>query len=904
MRIASMAAAAALAWAGCAACVLAQERADMEIAVERPVVVEGDTIFGGVRTTLPVPEVLVTWSDPFGAVWFSTRVTPRGAELALFSFQALGCITPVGFIEASTASNMTAAPLTVFPKTDRSWDGFLLIADRPPAASGRAAMACRRLGVTAAITSGHLEALIACRTGLRPMASGMISGGVLSLAAGTVAASVAQYEKTGATKVLERTPSLADRGEIARVAGELSPQVALARKLAPLCYVVADSPSVARGTVPVDYSFSPADLQGFSEYLQRRLQDAQSIPDHWKTATALTDVGALRPRTARETKSEIQKNPGALVDIAPWALHREYMDLSLSLALRDLSNAAFSAARSGSPDNFNWSMTVPITAVSGLSAPSAYGGYDYETLPASADVLMLSADAPQWSWQLVRDLARNGKVFVRIDSNSKDAAAAVWRAVEIGAAGVVIDNFDGLAKEAFGPPAEKTAAPAAGAAPGAAAGELAAALAEVSRGLADAAAAGDNDASVALVYSSAAVRAGWMVDYLAGEGLAPANPQAGTSALAAWPEILSDLGVDFEWISLADIRQGLLSQVRYTAVILPEIWCVDAAAGEALSAYVTLGGTLIADNAAGMLDGEYSARRFNPVDEFFGIRRTPLSGERAKTLAPGAACDPKKPPVADEALVISARTAAASTGRITDKAAASRTLARTVILNPKDKGGTVYLNLLAGTYLTGGSDSKAEARAAVAKALAAGLVGTSTFVLQNNRPVAARVSTRILGSTRMIFIQPEQGYSKSIPFEIRLPVAGNFYNLRPPKTEGEYFGNRSTIFLPPPASGPVVLSLEPVPFDGMPVDLEYSADAILVKATLDAPREVRNRLFRIEVYSPSGEHMYQFDRTVKAEKGIFSGAVDLPENAPRGPWRVLVRDLASGMASWADVDVN
>jgi len=897
----------------------------LTVTLDSPVVMEGQTVNGVVTGSLAGEAVAVRWTNGFGDVLFSTTVTAGGFEPAQIAFVAVGAVTTSTTVEAETAAASGLANLTVIPRQDFLWNGFVIVADKAPLALSRNALTARLFGVQAALAAGTSGCIGAGRAGLRAIADGLASSGTLDLPADAVAAVAQDYERTGNLSLLNRLPSLSDAMEIARLTSEVSRQAADVRRALPLAYVVADDPSVTSANMVLDYSFTPDDLAGFRSFLSRRIASPESLVRHF--GPVARDVATAVPKTARALKAEALAAPDDPLDVAAWALHREYMDAALADDVRGLSRAAAAAAISPGADNVNWSVLVPVTAFTGGLAPSAYGGFNWALLSTVSDVVVMSPDAPSWALPLVRDFESRGKVFARVDAG-KNPAAGIWRAVSDGMAGIVIDNYDGLSKKllaraaaaarpSFSPPSPPGAPPGPARVllpPPPAVDPAVEALEAISRGQADLLSQARRTASVAILYSPASIRAGWMIDYLASEGLAPAPPDAGARALYAWSQLLGALGIDFIWISADDVLAGTLLQRQVTTLVMPEIWCVDSELADALAAYAGAGGTIIADNGAGLLDGEYAAYSVSPLNRLFGIRRQPLTAARAKLLAPGAKREAGLS-LADAALV-----AVPVPG--------SRSFAaNTAVATPIGKGGAVYLNRFVESYLASDEAARSALVADVRKALAAARAEPAVRVFLNKRPVEARVSAYRYGDADVFVIEPRpEALAAAAPaspstasdlavarppvapaapqLELRFNRYGFFYDLRAARLEGRPLGNAAVLTLQPPSSGPFILSRSEYELTGLAIRLDAARGTIYVTGQVQANNPLGSRLLRMEMYEPSGSRAPQFDRTAVAERGTFSAAVPLPVNAAPGVWRVLLRDLETGMASWADVAVQ
>jgi len=871
-----------LVWAAPAAAL----EGSLGLELETPVIMEGQNVTGAVRSSLQVDSIRISWINGFGETIFATVVNVSGGAPARFTFRVRDPATAVNFVSAAGRAGSASAVFTVFSERDDFWRGFVVVADAPPE-SGRAAVPFNLpLGLRAALCRGARECVLAGSGGLRPMPQGLVSPGVLELSEEAVEAARRRFAREGSTAALEREASLSDTAEITRLAGEAARQAARLRTFAPAGYVAVDGASVARGDAVLDLSFAEADLAGFRRFVSARFSGLSEISMHW--GRDIGSLDALEPETGRDVKAAVRESPEKLLDIAPWALHREYMDGRIAAAIMDVERAIAQAAASPGAGAINWNLIESPTGFAGARAPCAYGGADWTFLSGISDFVIMDTQAPRWSWRLARDIDSTARVLARIDAASPDAGEAAWRAVADGMAGVVLDNYsDYLAQSAE----SILAAQAAGRA--AAADALAEAL---SAGAlpAQVTALSNRTARVALVYSPASLRAAWMMRYLAC-GDEPPQAKASAEALEAWDAILSDLGVDFQWVSIREVEIGALPESGFTAVVLPECWCLSPRAVAALAAWCERGGTLIADHAAGLMNGDYRAYETSPADGLFGIKRRALRNRAAIFAFAAQAGDEGGPRLGDAGIEIAAGARAAET----DGAA-------TEITRPLGRGGTVYLNLVLSGYKTAPAATKAMLAAVARRALETAGYTRPLRVLQAGEEVAARVSGYSFGATRIFVIEvPETpGAREEAPLEVVFPGAGYVYDLRSGEGAGRAFGAVDRVSLPRPPAGPLVLAVTFQSITGLPMEVEFDGRSFYVRATLMGGEALGTRLFRVVFYTPSGRRAWQLSRTVSAENATALVSVNLPIDAPRGTWRVLVKDLATGMAAWRDVIVG
>jgi hypothetical protein len=844
-----------------------------QVELESPVVLEGENVAGFVSNVLAGQQVGLNWVDPFGDVFYSTVLAPGATGPAGFAFRAVGAPFPITRIEAQGVRLRSSMSLTVMPREDAARYAFFAAVDAVGEASPARAMALRRAGITAAVVEGYQGAFAAGDAGLRPLVWGLTSAGMLSLDEKAFREAGNRYETAGDAAALVREPSLSNEEEFTRLLTEVSRQAERVRTLAPAALIVAAGASTGWKTEPLDLSFAEEDLAAFGRYLAAR------APDLAPSARPGVQQARTMPLTAREMKARILAAPEAPVSLAAWALHREFMDVTLAQTISDLARAAVSSAKQPGPSAVNWSLYRPVTGVSGAQAPAAYGGYDWTLFARDLDLAILSREAPEWSWALARDVFSGGRTAVAIDAKSARAGALVWRAMCEGLAGIALENAADVV-----PPqaAARERSVAGGQAAPAQHDELHSALDAAQTGVADLVANLRKDATAVIIYSPKSVRAGWMLEYLASEGLADAPADAGTRGCAAWSRILDDLGIDYRWLAIEDVAAGALERLLPRVVVLPEVWCVSPEAAQALVEYANAGGLVIADTAAALLDGDYAAYRRPQLDALLGARQPALIGGRAALVAAGPRALEGQP------------------------AAPALSVAIPPVVQ-SGRGGALYLNRSVAGYAGPSDKASGDLLASLERVLADAGIVPKAIIYLDGKPVHAAVTSFASDRTQVLFIRPAEGAlpeGEGSTVEVRLRDEGAAYNLLSAAPAGQSLGAAGRFEIEVTGRAPIVLSRTTAPLTGILFEPTVGEGAFFVNVQLQAEAPLGDRLVKVEFYAPDGLRAAQFDQIALARGGAWLGTVLMPANAPRGVWRVVCRDIETGMTAWRDIEAR
>jgi hypothetical protein len=861
----------------------------VSIQLDSGVISEGGAVAGTVASSAAADSLRVTWYDAYGDVMATTTVQVGAASTARFAFTARKSPTAISIVEAVGKAGSARAVFTMLPSADDAWSGFLVVLEEPPAVDGDTALMLRSLGARAVLADGAQECLKAAEAGLRPIAGGLVSPGALSMVGDDVSKLAQEYYETGDSSILVREPSLADSDEVDRLRQDAARRVGVLREYAPAGLVVASNPSVTNLNRVLDVSFGETDLLGFRRYLETRLGASDKAEMRRRSFPGYP--GAVMPMTARGVVEEAVAEPDNPVDVALWALHREYMDGRFASTIHETARSAVVAASFLGGGGADFSSFKPPSGIVGALGPSAYGGWDYDFLAGLTDFAVMSKSAPRWTYALAVEMGLASKILAPLGSGSGDVEADVWNVVADGLAGAFVDKVDDLVASTVAAPTPDGGEPGP---PGKAPGPLGRALYSAAD-VAAIAAYSRKTAAVAVVYNPESIRMGWILDHIARSGASASDPLAGTEALDAWTVVLKDVGVDFKWVSLRAVERGELMRTAYTMVVLPETWCLSRRAVNALSAYANAGGTVVADCAAGLFDETYRAYEQSPADALFGVTRDALTWGGVRGHFFGEFARVKGLLVADGALAAARRVQATSTDAGTVE-----------VLNAVGSGGAVFLNTRMRLYKSSDEELRRSLKTTARLCLSAAGYVPEARVFQEDKAFDALVRERAVPGGSIIFVDlpgPQSGFDRTKPMEVRFQSAAYIYNMRPAQPLGEAFGYTNKVVVTPPRTGPVVLAKTDVEIGGMSLEVDFDGALIYARATLSSTGAPGERLFSVVLLTPMGRSAPQLAETVSAENGAALIRIPMPLNSPRGTWRVAVRDLLTGATAWADVVV-
>jgi hypothetical protein len=133
---------------------------------------------------------------------------------------------------------------------------------------------------------------------------------------------------------------------------------------------------------------------------------------------------------------------------------------------------------------------------------------------------------------------------------------------------------------------------------------------------------------IAVHYSHPSVQVGWMLDSREDGDTWPRRFSSYegvhsriTRNRAGWTKLVTDLGLQYEFVSTAQILDGSLVERGYKVLVLPQSMAISDHEAAKIEAYAAQGGNVIADFLPGVFDGHGKRRSGGILDAFFGVSR-------------------------------------------------------------------------------------------------------------------------------------------------------------------------------------------------------------------------------------------------------------------------------------------
>lgn len=376
---------------------------------------------------------------------------------------------------------------------------------------------------------------------------------------------------------------------------------------------LADEASATRHDAPLDTCRCAACTEAFRSFVRRRFRTIgaydEAVGAEFATFEDVVPLSTDQVRRRELGDTMLPRN------LRPFALRQEFVDEQYATAIRKVVEAVQAAVPS-----------VPV-GLTGLPAPSAFGGHDYARL-----LPLLTCSEPYEGGgapELARSLGAAGShrfatLFppeagspassLPLDGLLRARLAAI---AAQGLAGAVVWNDTALSQPDGSPTPFGLA--------------LRRAFDQMSGAL-DACAGAELEAGTCwVVESQASVRTWWMLDS-ARDGMTwvrrlssyEATHSTSQAARVGWSRLLQDLGLQPRFVGEAGLAERLL-QEHPRCLVLPATISVEDRTAQAIVGYVKSGGTVFADHTPALYDGDLVLRTGGgALDELFGVRSRSL----------------------------------------------------------------------------------------------------------------------------------------------------------------------------------------------------------------------------------------------------------------------------------------
>jgi hypothetical protein len=664
----------------------------------------------------------------------------------------------------------------------------------------------------------------------------------------------AKYAQSKNKSLLVREPCLNDPQYRARLGEALRERIREAARVGlPYDYCMGDEMSLTHYTAYFDYCFSPHCLARFRQWLQQRYGSLQELNAAWQTNFASWEQ--VMPMTLDEVRGR--------ANAAPWAEFRTFMNDTLA----DFFSFVQRTIRQVDPG-------APC-GLSGTQEPKPGNGMDWWKL--SSAFSYYHSYNTGWSNEMRRSFAAATGV------SQSPYYAGYWqrgRVLEYNFFWCLLHDTKGIScwttPLLLYPDFCLTEA-----------GEdTRRLLHELRGGVWDLLRGGQRlHDGIAIHYSQPSISAALLLDH---DGHI-------AQVRDAWVKLLEDLGLQYDFVSYEQIEKGELLRVprRYRVLILPESIALSPAEVAAIRAFVSAGGTVIADGWCGLMDDKGRRLAQPALDELFSVGRG-QAGAPGDTVAVA-------PALTGKSLTLRLRPAENDLQARCPSLGHSNSVP-VLMAAAAGKGQAWYLNLdLAAWPLdrTAGSPNEMAVREVIGAVLErAGVVPPVRLRYQSGRPPHVEVVRYQLGKGTVLGLLGGEETEIAL---VRLPRPSHVYDLRAHK----YLGRRAQLAAPL-ASACRLFLLTDTPLARPRLEVASKrvrrGESVVVRVALNAPVPVP-QLVRLQVVAPDGQILGDYARNLLLHGPPAPANFVTALNDPVGKWTLRVTDLASGETSQASLEV-
>jgi len=859
------------------------------------VVRAGESVSGNVKLTARSPTAATVdlyFEDNYGRLLSRKRheVEIAAAEQVLnlpYELSTGHCLTRLGRVVCQVSQGarvLDRKSTSLFVLIPQVWDDYEIIMDRflPEPAPGRWPEIAKRLEQMNVSVMGAISPAMSEQVNFKIQADVVSYGFHPRHYRQRWNESRKGYLQTRDKQWLVRDPCYSSPEYRARFRDELSAKVKSFLRFSPVSYYAYEEPSLTYFAGGLDLCWSPTCLAGFRNWLRRTYRSLPALNQEWESE--YRSWGDVLPYTTEEAQQT--------GNYAPWADFRTWMEVMWT----DVYGEGREIIRSLDPN--------AIICLSGNQVGTPFNGYDYSRINRHIDQMQqyTGENLDEFNRSLVPGVRCTGCTGYGV--SDPDLSLQLWgRLLNGDTAGCVI--FWEISCLNPDLTFSKSGA------------DLARHFGELrGDGIARLLSTAERDnCGIAIHYSYPSVHGTWITD-----GAIVDQEWGNRSSRAfelfnrnriAWTSLLEGLGYQYDFVAYSQIEKGELTRRGYRLLILPHSVAISDREANAIEQFVAAGGTVIADIWPGVMDDHCRWRDGGRLDALLGIAHRALepsdfqstqAGERARvTDGEQNWCD-GHPGVSrrrhgqGKAIYLGSSLAPLFLGRGLGDREKVAGLAALVCRLMEEAGMAPPLSVADRQNRPALSCESAHYRA-----------GSADYFGVVRYPAAPEEKARIGDETGIPPLEDLRASLGDDGSEVRITfpdqrhtydVRGRSYLGYTDQVETQLGYGDAAIYARLPYT---VTALEVVAPATAPSGQEI---AFRVKLKTSGEAATGNHVATIKVYGPDGNPYHHYAARMTLRRGAGKSVIPLALSDPTGPWRIVARDVATGVEGEARVVVS
>jgi hypothetical protein len=704
-----------------------------------------------------------------------------------------------------------------------------------------------------------------------------------------------KYLRTKDKKYLQRVPCLNDPQFWENMGHEIFLNVGKNKKYGPVSYFANDEGSLTCYTDELELCFCPHCMGEFRKWLKTQYKDLAELNSAW--GTEFKDWEEAVPYTAEEARKKLQ--------YASWGDHRSFMEHTFVGAYKKLCSLVKEADPQG------------VIRMSGCQSATAYSGYDYYRLHQYVGYFEAYPSGNQYEYD--RSFAKPDTImggWFGYGAEGMSVKNRLWNAIYHGLTLVSIFWEYCCLNPDF--TFSRSAV------------DMSEAFKEIKReGIGKLLLHGPSKDSlgIAVHYSMPSIHG----SYIVGDNVRFERNREG------WINALEDMGYQYNFVATQQIEAGELIQKGYKLLILPYSIALSDKEAEQIREFAENGGTVLGDFQTGLMDEHCKLYEKGKIDDLLGIER--LTAD-AKPFYINSGFVSRKdfpyfniklshtPGLEDESegLVFEELGTRETTGKAAYTDGFMNKVA-SVVVNEYKKGKGIYLNFALNRYPeVRAKENGGKVLRNILKdiLILAGINKPLSFKYQDGTPVEKGFETFYYndGDARYIGLLKELGQQQSLGHDGLAVGAGTRGAVTSDRIEAEllekvhvydirqkkYIGFTDNISFSIESGDTKIFALLPCKVDGINISMEDKAArgeicTANIAVASGKPENAYGSILNIKLFDPRGEYAWIYSENVSISGSSFTKTFRLPYNEMTGRWKLVVKDVATGVQSEREFEV-